>query len=211
MVAHHIADGLGFEDFELATEREKERNEFVVRDNVDGYAILLIVVMLRGVKRFVLYIRIAVGGDAHNDMLDTFILGDGDTDDVFEILIEIQFFRFRLVLTQHRRYSLNAVKGKIGNSVELRIPTEQEPSVVILLQVVRVYLASYRFVLLEGLITDIEHLLVNDGIKERRDVLQSFEIHVLLNSSRTHVERNILENSDESTTNTTNLKHQQIH
>ena len=43
-------------------------------------------------------------------------------------------------------------------------------------------------------------------------VLQALnEIHVLLNSSRTHVEGNILEDFDEGTTNTTNLKHQQIH
>ena len=41
MVAHHIAHVLWFEDFELATEREKERDEFVVRDNVDGYAIAI--------------------------------------------------------------------------------------------------------------------------------------------------------------------------
>ena len=107
-------------------------------------------------------------------MLDTFVLGDGDTNDVFEILIEIDVRRFLHVLTQHRRYGFNAVKGKIGNSVELCIPTEEEPAVVVLLQVVWVYLARNRFVLLEGLITDIEHLLVNDGIKERRDVLQPF-------------------------------------
>ena len=62
MVAHHIAHVLWFEDFELTTEREKERDEFVVRDNVNRYAELLIVVMLRGMQGFVLYIRIAVGG-----------------------------------------------------------------------------------------------------------------------------------------------------
>ena len=41
VVAHHIAHVLRFEDFELTTEREKERDEFVVRDNVDGYAIAI--------------------------------------------------------------------------------------------------------------------------------------------------------------------------
>ena len=75
MVAHHIADVLRFEDFELTTEREKERDEFVVRDNVDGYAVLFVVIMLRGVQGFVLYIRIAIGRDAHNDMLAA--LADG--------------------------------------------------------------------------------------------------------------------------------------
>ena len=41
MVAHHIAHVLWFKHLQLATEREKERDEFVVRDNVDGYAIAI--------------------------------------------------------------------------------------------------------------------------------------------------------------------------
>ena len=102
MFAHHVAHRLRFEDFELATEREKERDEFVVRDDIDGYAILLIVVMLRGVKRFVLNIRIAVRRNTHDDMLDVLALRDCDADDIIEVLIEIDVIRFVAVLGEHR-------------------------------------------------------------------------------------------------------------
>ena len=102
MVAHHVANGLGFEDFELATEREKERDEFVIRDDIDANAILLIVIVLRGVQGFILDIRIAVGRDTHNDMLYVLALRDSDTDDIIKVLVEIDVVRFLAVLGEHR-------------------------------------------------------------------------------------------------------------
>ena len=40
-------------------------------------------------------------------------------------------------------------------------------------------LAGDRLICLEGLIADVEHLFVDDGFKERRDILQTLEIKVL--------------------------------
>ena len=97
VVAHHVADGLGFEDFELGTEGEEERYQLVIRYHVYAYAELLVVVMLRGMERFILDIWIAVRRNAHNDMLH-FALRDGNTNDIIEILIEIQSCRLGFVL-----------------------------------------------------------------------------------------------------------------
>ena len=124
VVAHHVADGLGFEDFELGTEGEEERYQLVIRYHVYAYAELLVVVMLRGMERFILDIWIAVGRDAHDDMLDVLALRDSNADDVIEVLIEIDIVRFGTILTQHRRDGFDAVEGKVRNHTEFRIPAE---------------------------------------------------------------------------------------
>ena len=55
MLAHHIAHVLRLQHFQLATKGEEQSYQFVVRDNIDSDAVLLIVVMLRGMQGFVLY------------------------------------------------------------------------------------------------------------------------------------------------------------
>ena len=102
MVAHHVTDGLWLQYFQLTAEREKKRDKFVVRNDINRYAVLLVVIMLRGVQRFVFYIRIAIGRNTHNYMLDAFTLWDGDTDDIIKILVKIDVSRFVSVLGEHR-------------------------------------------------------------------------------------------------------------
>lgn len=89
MLLHHFADVLRFKHFQLRTKRQEKRNQFVVRYHINGNTKLLVVVMLRGMERFILDIRISIRRHAHDDMLH-FALRDGNTHHIIKILVEIQ-------------------------------------------------------------------------------------------------------------------------
>jgi len=169
----------------LAAEREERSYQFLIWDDIDRDAVFFVIVMLGGVKRFVPDIGILVRRHAHDDMFYLTPLWDSHTDDIIEIVLKIDILGLGSIFRQHRGDSLYAVECEIGNHAELGVPAEEEPTVVVLLEVIGMYLAGDGFVGLERLIADIKHLMIDDGLEEGCDILQALEVHILLKTDDT--------------------------
>ena len=93
MLTHHIPNGLGFEHFHLVAERQEQRNQLVVGNDIDADLHGFVIVVLRGMKRFVLHVRVSVGGETHHDMFGFLALRDRHADHIVKVGLKIQVLR----------------------------------------------------------------------------------------------------------------------
>ncbi len=142
---------------------------------LQGYgAVIFINDLLAAMPRLGCYIFILVFGESENYIFGVLLISSAHTNHIGEVLVEVNMgLTVRHVGKFHAE---NPIKGIVAQVGIVAVAAEEEPAVVVLLEIIRMDDEGLRLLHLEALIAQLHGGLLTDGIEERREVLHTFVI-----------------------------------
>ena len=142
---------------------------------LQGYgAVIFINDFLATMPRFCCHIFILVFGEAENYVFGNLLISSADSDHVGEVLVKV--YMGLAVWHVGELHAENPIEGIVAQVGIIAIAAEEEPTVVVLLEIIGMDDDGLRLLHLEALIAQLYCGLLADGVEERGEMLHTFVI-----------------------------------
>ena len=177
-MANNVCQRIWLKNFYIITPRKDFLFQLIVDNDIefDGDAALVFChFLLTAVPWLRGDVRIFVLGKAQEDFLRLLAFTLGHTDDIFKVFVEVDMgLAVRHVGEFHAE---NTVEGIVAQVGVVAIATEEEPTVVVLLEIIGMDDERLGLLHLETLIAQLHGGLLADSVEEWCEVLHTFIVN----------------------------------
>lgn len=171
-MANNVSQRIWLKNFYIITPRKDFLFQLIVDNDIefDGDAALVFChFLLTAVPRLCGDVRIFVLGKAQEDFLRLLAFTLGHTDDIFKVFIEVDMgLAVRHVGELHAE---NPIEGIVAQVSVVAIAAEEEPAVVVLLEIVGMDDERLGLMHLKTLVAKLHRGLLTDGVEQWCEVL----------------------------------------